>query len=125
MSDPKQPFNPAFAALAKLKAEMPATPPPNPTPTPSATPSAPAKKIYGGKIVVRREKKGRGGKTVTCVEGLTASPKELEALATSLKKALGCGATLEGRTLVLLGDLTVRVKAWLEADGAKQVILGN
>lgn len=123
MSEQKPPFNPAFAALAKLKAELPAAP--APAEPAAASPAAPVKKLYAGKIVVRREKKGRGGKTVTCIEGLTASPNELEALATRLKKALGCGATLEGRTLVLLGDLTVRAKAWLEADGAKQVILGN
>lgn len=123
MSDQKPPFNPAFAALAKLKAELPAAPAAAAASAPA--PRAPPKKLYAGKIVVRREKKGRGGKTVTCIEGLTAGPKELEALAKVMKKALGCGATLEGTTLVLLGDLTVRAKAWLEADGAKQVILGN
>lgn len=73
-----------------------------------------------GKIVVRREKKGRGGKTVTRVTGVPA-PRADELLA-RLKKALGCGAVIEGEDLVLLGSLVDRAADWLEAEGARRVV---
>lgn len=73
-----------------------------------------------GKIVVRREKKGRAGKTVTRIDGLPTA--ELPALAKRLKSALGCGATVEGPSLLLLGSLVERAAAWLVAQGAKRVV---
>ena len=78
-----------------------------------------------GKLVVRREKKGRGGKTVTVLSGLTLGPPALQALAREMKKALGCGAILEGATIVLQGDIAPRVQSWLQQHGAKQVVVGN
>ncbi|MCA9575618.1 MAG: translation initiation factor [Sandaracinaceae bacterium] len=76
-----------------------------------------------GKLVLQREKKGRGGKTVTRVRGLP--PDELPRWAGDLKRALGCGATVEGDDVVLLGDLVGRAADWLTARGAKQVVRGN
>lgn len=73
-----------------------------------------------GKIVVRREKKGRAGKTVTRIDGLPLA--ELPALAKRMKSALGCGATIEGPSVVLLGSLVERAAAWLAAQGAKRVV---
>ncbi len=78
-----------------------------------------------GKLVLRRERKGRGGKTATVVAGLGLKPKPLEQLAKELRRALGCGATVDGDTIVVQGDLTQRVAAWLGAHGAKRVVIGN
>ena len=75
--------------------------------SPSATPPR-----FTGKLVVRRENKGRAGKTVTRISGLPRT--ELAALAKELKKALGCGATVEGEDLLLLGSLVDRAAAWFE-----------
>ena len=83
-------------------------------------PSLPPEKQLAG---IRREKKGRGGKTVTRVRGLP--PDELPRWAGDLKRALGCGATVEGDDVVLLGDLVGRAADWLTARGAKQVLRGN
>ena len=78
-----------------------------------------------GKIVVRRERKGHGGKTVTVVDGLKLSIAQLETVARTLRKALGCGSRVEAGRVVLQGDLTTDVAAWLRAHGAARVTLGN
>lgn len=102
-----------FAALAGMRA------PAGPAPVEAPVEEAPASPRFPGKLVVRREKKGRGGKTVTRIQGLPAS--EREAIASQLKRALGCGATVEGDDVVLLGALVDRAADWLEAEGARRV----
>lgn len=78
---------------------------------------------WPAKITLRRQKKGRGGKTVTHVSGLSASARET--LYKRMKKALGCGATLEGDDIVLLGSLVDRAADWLEEEGAPNVVRAN
>jgi translation initiation factor 1 len=98
-------------------------------PEPPAPPTAPAAEAidFGGatKIVVRREKKGRGGKVATVVEGIKRPPSALERIARDLKRALGCGASIEGDTIVVQGDMAARIEPWLLARGAKKVVVGN
>ena len=77
------------------------------------------------KIVLRREKKGRGGKTATVIEGIRLPPSGLERIARELKRALGCGARIEGTTIVVQGDLTARIEPWLADHGAKRIVIGN
>ncbi len=89
---------------------------------PAAPPAAPG---LTGKIVVRRERKGRGGKTVTLVSGVSLPPPALDALARDLRKALGTGATVEGPDIVVAGDQTDRLRIWLLAHGATKVVMGN
>jgi translation initiation factor 1 len=99
-------------------------------PEPAArTPAAPAIDPidFGGatKIVVRREKKGRGGKTATVVEGIKRPPSALEAIARELKRALGCGASIDRDRIVVQGDMAARIEPWLVVRGAKKVVIGN
>ena len=49
--------------------------------------------LKGVKPNVRIEKKGRGGKAVTVIEGLPANESFLKDLSASLKKSAGCGGT--------------------------------
>ncbi|MHB9022777.1 MAG: translation initiation factor [Armatimonadota bacterium] len=116
--------NPALAELLQAKGFAPssAPEPAPPAPPPNRQDAALAKQ---GKLVLRREKKGRKGKTVTIVSGLTLPSRDLEELARTLRKALGCGSTIESGTLVLLGDITDRAARWLREHGAKTVIIGN
>jgi translation initiation factor 1 len=98
------------------------------TPEPSAPAVSETDKMdFGGatKIVLRREKKGRGGKTATLVEGIKRPPSALERIARDLRKALGCGASVEGDTIVVQGDMAARIEPWLVARGAKKVVIGN
>jgi len=104
-----------FAALAG--ADLPSGP--APAEASAAAPDEPTSPLFDGKVVVRREKKGRGGKTVTRVSGVAAAQRE--ALMGRMKKALGCGATVEGDDVVLLGSLVDRAADWLASEGATRI----
>lgn len=89
-----------------------------PTPEPSAsTPAAPPKKRP--RIVLRREKSQRGGKTVVVVSQLPThlSPPEIENLTKKAKQHLGCGGAVKGREIELQGDQSARVRAYFESEG--------
>ena len=64
-----------------------------------------------GRVEVRREKNGRGGKTVTTLTAFaTHIPlSDLERLVLEMKKTCASGGTLEGRTIELQGDVRERV----------------
>lgn len=76
-------------------------------------------------VVVRREKKGRGGKTVTRVSGLELNAKDINSLARDLKQGLGCGASVDGEDILLQGALTDRAAAWLMKHRGVRVTIGN
>ena len=75
------------------------------------------------KLVVRRERKGHGGKGVTIVEGVPAARQQ--ELAATLKRRLGTGARVEGDAVIVQGEQVERVEALLEAAGAARVVRGN
>lgn len=77
------------------------------------------------KLVVRRERKGHGGKTATRIEGLLGSTRELEDAVRDVKRALGCGAALDGRDVVVQGDQGERLLAFLAERGARKVVVGS
>lgn len=112
-----------FAALSVKKDELPPAPKVDVAPASSPTMPSPAPTWGGGKIVLSRERKGRGGKTATRVRGLPEA--RLDELATKMKKALGCGATVEEGDVILLGDVVERAAKWLRDEGAPRVIEGN
>ncbi|MFI5301919.1 MAG: translation initiation factor [Polyangiales bacterium] len=80
---------------------------------------------FAGKVVLSVSRKGRGGRTVTIVSGLRGTDEVLEAQCRELKKALGCGASIDDGAIVVAGNALDRVKGWLEAQGAKKVIVGT
>ncbi|WP_313741395.1 translation initiation factor Sui1 [Pseudomonas sp.] len=53
---------------------------------------------------VRRESKGRGGKTVTTITGLTLAAEPLKALATELKRRCGTGGALKDGVIEIQGE---------------------
>ena len=53
---------------------------------------------------VRRETKGRGGKTVTTVTGVPLAEDALKDLATTLKKRCGTGGALKDGIIEIQGD---------------------
>jgi translation initiation factor 1 len=114
------PFNPAFGALAALKAEIGEASPPPPPPAAAPPAGTPA---LGAKVVLQRERKGHGGKTVTRVIGLSLSAAAMDELAVQLKRALGCGARVEAGEIVLQGDLTERAQRWFTERGVKKVVV--
>ena len=114
-----------MAEKPKAVAEKPKAVAEKPKAAPEKPKAAPAKANarFPNKLVVRMEKKGRRGKTVTRVSGVPA--KDLAALCKEMKKALGCGATIEDADLILLGDLVQRAVAWFEKAGATRISRGT
>ncbi|MEZ4317632.1 MAG: translation initiation factor [Myxococcota bacterium] len=87
-------------------------------PEPAAVPEAGVQ--FGPKVVLRATKRGRGGKTVTEIQGVLTS---LDALARDLRTQLGVGAKPEGELIIVQGDQRTRLAALLEARGAKKVVV--
>ncbi len=83
----------------------------------AAVPSRPElpKRFPPCNIRMRLESRGRSGKVVTRVSGLPA--KNLEPIASRLRRALGCGATVEGCDVILQGSLKERASEWLKRAG--------
>lgn len=57
-----------------------------------------------GIVRVRRESKGRGGKTVTVVTGVPVDDDALKLLAGELKRRCGTGGTVKDGTIEIQGD---------------------
>ena len=66
---------------------------------------------------LRIEKTGRGGKTVTVVDGLPRNAAFLKDLAHELKSACGTGGAVRDGAVELQGDLRDRVRAFLTKKG--------
>ena len=69
------------------------------------------------KLTVRKEKKGRGGKTVTVVEGYQGNPQTLEALCKKVKQQCGVGGSVDRKTFIIQGDKADQVVKILIKEG--------
>lgn len=85
-------------------------------PAPTASP-AESKSKQKGKLNVVVEKKGRGGKTATIVEGFTIPEEEVAEIAATLKKRLGTGGSARGGEILIQGSRRDDVIAALKALG--------
>ena len=56
------------------------------------------------KVTVRLDRKARGGKSVTVIEGLSMAQKDMGALLKQLKAGLGTGGTIRDTCLEIQGD---------------------
>lgn len=70
-----------------------------------------------GVVRVSRETKGRGGKAVTLVRGLTLDDAALNSLGKQLRTACGCGGTVKDGAIEVQGDHCERVIGLLKAQG--------
>ena len=79
-------------------------------------PSEPGKKS-DGIVRIMRDRKQRGGKTVTVITGIPASDETLTALAQQLKKLCGSGGTVKDGTIEIQGDHCDKIQAKLTDMG--------
>ncbi len=77
---------------------------------------APTKKS-DGIVQVMRDRKHRGGKTVTVITGVPASEDALASLAQQLKKLCGSGGTVKDGVIEIQGDHCDKVQAKLTELG--------
>ena len=80
-----------------------------------------------GSVEIRREKAGRGGKTVTTLQefAMHLPQSQLERLCYELKKHCACGGTLKERIIELQGDVRERAFEFLQRHGYAPVRSGG
>ena len=71
------------------------------------------------RLVVRIERKDRGGKTVTVVENFIGKAGDLEDLGRLLKSKCGVGGTVKDGVILVQGDFRKRVAKILSGQGFK------
>lgn len=101
----------------------PGTPPPTnlpEKPRAAADAAVPVPPLWKpGRVVLRRERAQRGGKTVIVIDHFaTHLPAAFIAdVARRLRAACGCGGAVKGRTVEIQGDQPGKVRTALEAEG--------
>ena len=116
---PKLDLSPTGAGLANPFAALAVSGLPEGSRTAPAKPEAIAKPSKFGRVVLRREKAHRGGKTVIVIHDFAPniSYAYIEALAGKLKSACACGGTVHERVIEIQGDQPARIRAFLEQEG--------
>ncbi len=74
---------------------------------------------------VKRDRKGRAGKTVTVIYGLQHTPAAYKELLTALKESCGAGGTLKEGELEIQGDQREKVAGKLQELGYKVKFVGG
>jgi translation initiation factor 1 len=70
-----------------------------------------------GTVRIRRESKGRGGKTVTVISGIPLDEEGVRAIAGELKRRCGTGGTVKEGVIEIQGDHCQILMAELEQRG--------
>ena len=89
--------------------------------TPAANIINPAKQG----VRIRRESKGRGGKSVCVIDGLPLDEKSLKELTKKLKSQLGSGGAVKGSCIEIQGDHREKLLVLLEKEGFKAKLAGG
>jgi translation initiation factor 1 len=78
-----------------------------------------------GIIRIRREVKGRKGKTVTVIYGFQSDQISLKALAKQLKQQCGTGGSVKDDMIIIQGDHREKLMKLLKAQGHKVKLSGG
>jgi translation initiation factor 1 len=79
-----------------------------------------------GRVDIRRETGGRGGKTVTVIDGFVGiGLTEKEQLAKKMRAACGCGGTVKDGAIEIQGDQRDTIARILSDAGFRPVFAGG
>ena len=81
--------------------------------------------VGDGIVRLQRETKGRGGKAVTLITGLSLPERDMRELAKALKQKCGVGGALKGDYIEIQGDQRPSLKIELEKRGFTVKIAGG
>lgn len=76
---------------------------------------------FQSRIRVHRDRKNRGGKTVTLVKGLELNEDDLNTLCKKLKNKCGVGGAAKDGEIMIQGDQVKKVIELLQKEGYKDV----
>ncbi len=99
-------------ALGALMGDLPQ----GDAPAPEETPASESRQR--GRLRVIRDKR-RGGKIATIIDGFTIADDRIEALASDIKRSLGCGGSVRDGEILVQGDRLDAVVAFLRTKGYK------
>jgi translation initiation factor 1 len=74
---------------------------------------------------ILRDRKGRGGKTVTVIRDLQLTPEDMLALARQLKQTCGSGGTVKDGVIEIQGDHREKIAQKLRSLGYKTKLVGG
>ena len=78
-------------------------------------------KTLDDKVRIYVERKGRGGKTVTLIKGLSLAAPQLESLCKELKAKCGVGGKREGKEIMIQGDQRKKIMDAMQSKGYRDV----
>ena len=78
--------------------------------------------VRQGTVYIRRETKGRGGKTVTVISGLVGNLKSWKK---DLQKLCGSGGTVKEGNIEIQGDHRSKIAEYLQGRGLKTKFSGG
>lgn len=87
--------------------------------------SAAARGPSDGIVRIARDRKGRGGKTMTVITGLTGDDVALASLAQTLKRMCGSGGTAKDGVIEIQGDHREKLAAYLGKEGYRVKLAGG
>jgi translation initiation factor 1 len=93
---------------------------PHPEKSPASGPG-----VSAGPIKIRRESKGRGGKTVTVLFQLPRDQAWCKAQMKALQASCACGATMKDGMILLQGDVLLQVQKHFADLGIKAIHAGG
>jgi len=85
----------------------------DPEPEPERKTAAKSPPPRQQQVRVALERKGRGGKSVSLITGVTAAPAELDKLCKLLKNRLGTGGAVKEQVIEIQGDQRDKIVAIL------------
>jgi translation initiation factor 1 len=80
---------------------------------------------FDGIIRIRRESKGRKGKTVTSISGFQEGTDDLKQIAKKLKTHCGTGGSIKDGVIIIQGDHRKNIQAELQKQGYKVKLAGG
>ena len=76
-------------------------------------------------LILKLEKKGRGGKTVVIIENFVGTENALKELAKEIKNHCGTGCSTKEGTILIQGDVREKIIQFLQNKGFKTKRVGG